>query len=62
MTFEVQKKHARGWRNLGSVNAVDSAKAAGIMGYAHGPGTYRVRPDGSLDTFFRYNVAVPRLV
>ncbi len=54
--FEVQKKHGRGWRNLGLIRAVDSVKAAGFAGFVHGPGTYRVRPEDSRDRFFAYRV------
>jgi hypothetical protein len=54
MSFEVQKKHGRGWRNLGTQTAISSAKAAAVMAMAHGPGTYRVRPEDSRGSYYRY--------
>lgn len=58
MRFEVQKKHANGWKNLNIYDAPDSAKAAGQAGFCHGPGTYRVRPEDSKDKYIAYKVGV----
>lgn len=56
MSFEVMKWDGHCWKSLGCQTAVDSQKAAGIMGYVHGPGKYRVRPEDSRDKWFEYNV------
>jgi hypothetical protein len=41
-SFEVDKKTRGGWNALGRQSAESAEKAAGIMGFAYGPGVYRV--------------------